>query len=101
RVPPASGTIRVMDAFHFFLHLADEFAEWTRLVLETLGVATIAIGAGAVLVRIARQTHTERHVSLTETRFVLARYLVLALEFQLAADVPENAILAEANNMRQ
>ena len=47
-----------MDAFHSFLHFADAFAEWTRLVLETLGIATIAIGAGAVVVRIARQTHT-------------------------------------------
>lgn len=90
-----------MDAFHFFLHIADAFAEWTRLVLETLGIATIAIGAGAVLVRIARQTHAERHVSLTETRVILARYLVLALEFQLAADVLETAILPEWSKIGQ
>jgi len=90
-----------MDVFHSFLHFADAFAEWTRLVLETLGIATIAIGAGAVVVRIARQTHRERHVSLTETRFILARYLVLALEFQLAADVLETAILPEWTKIGQ
>jgi uncharacterized membrane protein len=90
-----------MDAFHSFLHIADAFAEWTRLVLETLGIATIAIGAGAVVVRIARQTRTERHVNLTETRVILARYLVLALEFQLAADVLETAILPEWSKIGQ
>ena len=90
-----------MDAFHSFLHFAAVFAEWTRVVLETLGIATIAIGAGAVVVRIARQTHTQRHVNLTETRFILARYLVLALEFQLAADVLETAILPEWSKIGQ
>jgi uncharacterized membrane protein len=90
-----------MDAFHSFLHFADVFAEWTRVVLETLGIATIAIGAGVVVVRIARQTHTQRHVNLTETRFVLSRYLVLALEFQLAADVLETAILPEWTKIGQ
>ncbi len=90
-----------MDAFHSLLHFADAFAEWTRLVLETLGIATIAIGAGAVVVRIARQSHAQRHVSLTETRFILARYLVLALEFQLAADVLETAILPEWTKIGQ
>jgi uncharacterized membrane protein len=90
-----------MDVYHSFLHFADAFAEWTRLVLETLGIATIAIGAGMVVVRIARQSHRQRHVSLTETRFVLARYLVLALEFQLAADVLETAILPEWTKIGQ
>jgi uncharacterized membrane protein len=84
-----------MDVLQSVVHVVDRFAEWTRLVLEALGIVTIAIGAGAVVVRIARQTHTQRHVSLTETRFILARYLVLALEFQLAADVLETAILPE------
>jgi hypothetical protein len=43
----------------------------------------------------------ERHVSLTETRNILARYLVLALEFQLAADVLETAILPEWSKIGQ
>jgi uncharacterized membrane protein len=83
------------------VHIVDRFAEWTRLVLETLGIATIAIGAGAVVVRIARQTRAQRHVSFTETRFILARYLALALEFQLAADVLETAILPEWTKIGQ
>ena len=43
----------------------------------------------------------QRHVSLTETRNILARYLVLALEFQLAADVLETAILPEWSKIGQ
>lgn len=81
--------------FDSLVHIVNRFAEWTRLALETLGILTIAIGAAAVVVRIARQTHEQRHVSFTETRFILARYLALALEFQLAADVLETAILPE------
>ncbi|HEV8448132.1 MAG TPA: DUF1622 domain-containing protein [Gemmatimonadaceae bacterium] len=90
-----------MDVYHALLSGVDAFAEWTRLGLETLGIATIAIGAGAVVVRIARQTHTQRHLSFTETRFILARYLALALEFQLAADVLETAILPEWTKIGQ
>jgi len=59
------------------------------------------MGAAAVVVRIARQTRRQRHVSFTETRFILARYLVLALEFQLAADVLETAILPEWTKIGQ
>ncbi|HEY2164101.1 MAG TPA: DUF1622 domain-containing protein [Gemmatimonadaceae bacterium] len=90
-----------MDVLGSVVHVVDHFAEWTRLVLETLGIATIAIGAGAVVVRIARQSRTKRHASFTETRFILARYLALALEFQLAADVLETAILPEWTKIGQ
>ena len=83
------------------LHVVNRFAEWTRLVLETLGILTIAIGAAAVVVRIAQQTREQRHVSFTEARFILARYLALALEFQLAADVIETAILPEWTKIGQ
>ena len=72
------------------------------LVLETLGIATIAIGAGTGRVSGSRgNPAAQRHVSLTETRFILARYLVLALEFQLAADVLETAILPEWTKIGQ
>jgi uncharacterized membrane protein len=90
-----------MDVFQSMVHAVDTFADWTRLLLETLGIATIAIGALVVVVRIAQQTRKERHVSFTETRFILARYLALALEFQLAADVLETAILPEWTKIGQ
>ena len=89
------------DGFDSLVHVVEQFAEWTRLVLETLGIATIAIGAAAVLWHIAHQTRAQRRVSFTETRFILARYLALALEFQLAADVLETAILPEWSKIGQ
>ena len=87
--------------FDSLVHVVNAFADWTRLVLETLGIATIATGAIAVVLRIARQARTHQHVSFTETRFILARYLALALEFQLAADVLETAILPEWSKIGQ
>ena len=54
-----------------------------------------------MVVRIARQTRAQRHVGLPQTRIILARYLVLALEFQLAADVLETAILPEWSKIGQ
>ena len=73
----------------------DVGAEWTRLVLETFGAITIALGAIAAVALLVRSALAREHVSFTAARFVLARYLALALEFQLAADVLETAIAPE------
>jgi uncharacterized membrane protein len=69
--------------------------EWLRLLLETLGA--LAIGAGTVgsLVRGVRNSLVDHRTHFTEMRFELTRYLALALEFQLAADVLETAIAPE------
>ena len=90
-----------MDVLDSVVHVVDRFAEWVRVVLETLGILTIAIGAASVVLRMGRQTPAQRHVRFTETRFILARYLALALEFQLAADVLETAILPEWTKIGQ
>jgi len=90
-----------MDVFDSFVHIVTSFSEWTRLVLEAFGVATIAIGAAKAVSRMARLSRAHQHVSFTEARFTLARYLVLALEFQLAADVLETAILPEWTKIGQ
>jgi uncharacterized membrane protein len=89
------------DGFETLVHLVARFAEWTRLVLEALGIFTIAWGALTALHRIWQQARAHQHVRFTETRFILARYLVLALEFQLAADVIETAILPEWTKIGQ
>ncbi len=90
-----------MDVFETLVHVVMSFAEWTRLVLEALGIVTIAWGALAVLHRIWQRARAHQHVRFTETRFILARYLALALEFQLAADVIETAILPEWTKIGQ
>ncbi|MGH9885329.1 MAG: DUF1622 domain-containing protein, partial [bacterium] len=69
-------------------------ARWIRLGLETLGAVTIAVGAVATLIALARDAR-DFHVSFTAVRLTLARYLTLALEFQLAADILETAMSPE------
>lgn len=66
--------------------------QWLRLVLETAGGAAIAIGAGVVIARLARRVIRGDSSRLTTERLVLARFLTLALEFQLAADVLDTAM---------
>ena len=66
-------------------------SEWLRLALETLGALSIGAGTYAALSQIVRGTRSG-NVHFTETRFTLARYLALALEFQLASDILETAI---------
>ena len=69
--------------------------EWLRLALETLGAVTIGAGTVASLVRGVQTALVERRAHFTEMRFELTRYLALALEFQLAADVLETAVAPE------
>jgi uncharacterized membrane protein len=71
------------------------FAQWIRLGLETAGAVSIALGAITTILQMARQTATHQRISFTAARSSLSRYLVLALEFQLAADILETAIAPE------
>jgi len=66
--------------------------QWLKLGVELVGATIIALGiitAGALLVKalVARRT-----ADFTSIRLVLARYLALALEFQLGADILSTAI---------
>ncbi|HEY7396647.1 MAG TPA: DUF1622 domain-containing protein, partial [Gemmatimonadaceae bacterium] len=80
-----------MTAFAAVSQIVMQASEWLRLVLETLGALSIAAGAYAALSQIVRSA-AAGSVHFTETRFTLARYLALALEFQLASDILETAI---------
>ena len=66
--------------------------QWLKLGVELVGATIIALGiitAGALLVKalLARRT-----ADFTAIRLTLARYLALALEFQLGADILSTAI---------
>ena len=66
--------------------------QWLKLGVEVVGAAIIALGiltAGGLLVRalLARRT-----ADFTAIRLTLSRYLALALEFQLGADILSTAI---------
>lgn len=66
--------------------------QWLKLGVELVGAIIISLGilvAGTLLVRnlLARRT-----ANFTAIRLTLARYLALALEFQLGADILSTAI---------
>jgi len=60
--------------------------------LEFLGALSIVVGAVLTLVTLIRPMLAGEHVSVTNSRFQLSRYLTLALEFQLSSDVLGTAI---------
>lgn len=66
--------------------------QWLKLGVETIGALTIAIGiflAAKLFVQALLARHT---ADFTAIRLTLARYLALALEFQLGADILSTAI---------
>lgn len=63
---------------------------WLRLGVETTGAVIIALGVVVAIYQFA--IALRRHEQYNRIRLTLARYLVLALEFQLAADILSTAI---------
>ncbi|WP_044513951.1 DUF1622 domain-containing protein [Hymenobacter sp. DG25B] len=66
--------------------------QWLKLSIETIGAFIIGLGilvAGRLFVVALWQRRT---ANFTAIRLVLARYLALALEFQLGADILSTAI---------
>ena len=66
--------------------------QWLKLGIETIGAALIAIGIVVALVKLLRQFAARDVAEFTAIRLTLARYLALALEFQLGADILSTAI---------
>jgi uncharacterized membrane protein len=77
--PAAEETIRWM-------------VQWLKLGVETIGAALIAIGIIVAVTRLLRSVVAKQTGDFTSTRLTLARYLALALEFQLGADILSTAI---------
>ncbi|HKP72680.1 MAG TPA: DUF1622 domain-containing protein [Pyrinomonadaceae bacterium] len=67
--------------------------QWLRLIVETTGAAVICLGVVVAGVQFARTLIAgQHHDNYNQTRLTLARYLALALEFQLGADILSTAI---------
>lgn len=66
--------------------------QWLRLLVETVGAAIIGIGVLTAVYQFARALIPPRVESYNGIRLTLARYLALALEFQLGADILTTAI---------
>jgi uncharacterized membrane protein len=87
--PLQESSSRAKDAAQYAVV---EGAEWIRLVLESAGILIIAVGGVAALSMLISAALSPRKASFTAARLKLARYLALALEFQLAADILETAV---------
>jgi len=66
--------------------------EWLRLIIETTGAVVIALGIVFAIQGFARALLSNRQSDFTTIRLTFARYLSLALEFQLGADILSTAI---------
>ena len=63
-----------------------------RLIVETTGAIIVGIGFLIAVVRFVRESLRNEGGDFTAVRLILARYLALALEFQLGADILSTAI---------
>ena len=66
--------------------------QWLKLGIEMVGAALIAIGVVVAVAKLLRQFATRDGGEFTSIRLTLARYLALALEFQLGADILSTAM---------
>jgi uncharacterized membrane protein len=66
--------------------------QWLKLGVETIGALLVAIGVIVAVVQLCRHISAPRQGDFSMVRLSLARYLALALEFQLGADILTTAI---------
>lgn len=65
---------------------------WLRLGVETTGAAVIGLGVIIALLAFGRALLSGQGADFNAIRLVLARYLAMALEFQLGADILSTAV---------
>jgi uncharacterized membrane protein len=75
-----------------FEKLISSFVLWLRFSVEIMGALTIAAGSVTALARFLKALYINKHTDFNLVRLTLARYLALALEFQLGADILSTAI---------
>ena len=72
---------------------------WLRLAVESTGAVVIALGVGIALSAFARSLLARKPADFNAIRLVLARYLAMALEFQLGADILSTAVAPSWNEI--
>ncbi len=66
--------------------------QWLRLAVELTGALVIGLGIVTAVYQFVRTYKQARGQNYNEVRLTLARFLALALEFQLGADILSTAI---------
>lgn len=72
---------------------------WLKLFVEVLGAVIIAVGVLVTTTSIVRALPRTGGSDFNQIRLTLARYLALALEFQLGADILSTAIAPTWNQI--
>ena len=67
-------------------------AQWLRLGVEAVGAAVIGFGALLAIYRLVVHFKEQQPTNFNQVRLTLGKYLTLALEFQLGADILSTAI---------
>jgi uncharacterized membrane protein len=65
---------------------------WLKLGVETLGAGLVTLGVCVAMGHLIRTLAARKPAEFTTTRLILARYLALALEFELGADILGTAV---------
>ena len=91
-------------AYDFFRFLTGPLfvqgaVHWLRLGVETTGAVVIGLGVAIALVAFARSLLARKPADFNAIRLVLARYLAMALEFQLGADILSTAVAPSWNEI--
>ncbi|QEI06994.1 DUF1622 domain-containing protein [Pigmentiphaga aceris] len=73
-------------------HFVRLSVEWLRLGVEALGAVVILFGLLATLRVLFRKFTGDQEVGFGKARITFARYLTLALELQLAADILSTSV---------
>jgi len=69
-----------------------EAVHWVRLCVEFIGAFIVALGVAIAVWHFVWAMFRREAANFTAIRLVLARYLALALEFQLGADILSTAV---------
>ena len=75
--------------------------QWLKLAIETTGAIVIGIGVVISVFEFVRALVPPQMESYNRIRLTLARYLALALEFQLGADILSTAVARAGRVVKQ
>ena len=73
-------------------HVITTAVQWLKLGIEATGAAIVALGVAVAIVQLLRNLVSRDPTDFTAIRLTLARYLALAVEFTLGADIIGTAI---------
>lgn len=65
---------------------------WVKLGVEIFGAGLVTLGVCVAIVQLIRTLAAREPAEFIATRLILARYLALALEFELGADILGTAV---------